>query len=978
MGITGSQPALMYALGGVARGGATRGGYTSPKVFISIGGVQRANARSTPSQTVRDLRISDALNDAPNTAQYVAEGWSPTVGQDVIVTLGSINNLKREFAGQNLNVRQTASNANGIVHCAVNAIDYTWGLNKRKVVKRYTSTTIAAIAADLVATYAPAYTVAVAAAFGAIVIDEITFTERDLTDALSQLVARGGGYWRCDYFRVVRLFTTDTSQTAPTLLTTSHPSLEGIALATDLSQVVTRAIIEGRGAAAAATVAAGETILPLASIDAFQSGGGIATSGPQRFTYAGRTEVSPGAAPTAQAIPGAGLTPASAYQYAYTDITGAGETVPSPIAAVSTGVVTPPAAPNVGTPTAGSGPNVGTHDYAVTFVTAAGETTGSATRTVATGVTPAPGVALSANTPTAGGSVDIGTHDYEVTFVTAIGETTTSPISGGATTDILSPPTAMTNARGSGVGSSNCAIGDVVFYVCTYVDAAGQTTAGPASNSYTIKNVGGLAEGAFVDYPARPAGATGTRIYRNRNGSYDQASSLTGAGGGTFPDNGLNWNLGAIGAPPGTNTAARKTIPLTNIPIGNADVAQRWIYRRFNMTGTFKFLTAIANNTATTYTDTTANASLGAAAPSSNTAYAQRFPLTIAVGPTGVTSRKIYRTTAGGSQLKLVTTIADNTTTAYTDTVIDASLGANIPTTNTTIAEQIALTGILAGSTGVTARKLYRTAGGGSQLKLVTTIADNTTTTYTDSTADGGLGANAPTADTSGLTFTGFGTTSGTTAAGATAITLVSASAFLSSGGWALIGDLWIRYGGKTATQLTGIPATGTGSIAASVPSGALVQGLVALTGIPASGAGAIVYPITVGDDVQLIAQVDDVAAQTALAALIGGDGIQEGYDQDRRIAYTEAAARGAALLALRGRPEVTIGCVVRDPNAASGGTLSVSLAAPISVAGAFTIQEVAIADFSQAAFPRRTISASTTRFSLNDLLRRIKEIAAA
>lgn len=45
----------------------------------------------------------------------------------------------------------------------------------------------------------------------------------------------------------------------------------------------------------------------------------------------------------------------------------------------------------------------------------------------------------------------------------------------------------------------------------------------------------------------------------------------------------------------------------------------------------------------------------------------------------------------------------------------------------------------------VTSRKIYRTAAGGTQHKLVATLSDNTTTTYTDSTADGSLGANVPT-----------------------------------------------------------------------------------------------------------------------------------------------------------------------------------------------------------------------------------------
>lgn len=51
-----------------------------------------------------------------------------------------------------------------------------------------------------------------------------------------------------------------------------------------------------------------------------------------------------------------------------------------------------------------------------------------------------------------------------------------------------------------------------------------------------------------------------------------------------------------------------------------------------------------------------------------------------------VTSRNIYRTTANGSStiMKLVTTIADNTTTTFSDNVVDGSLGVNPPLRNTT------------------------------------------------------------------------------------------------------------------------------------------------------------------------------------------------------------------------------------------------------------------------------------------------------
>lgn len=56
----------------------------------------------------------------------------------------------------------------------------------------------------------------------------------------------------------------------------------------------------------------------------------------------------------------------------------------------------------------------------------------------------------------------------------------------------------------------------------------------------------------------------------------------------------------------------------------------------------------------------------------------------IPVGGALVTSRRLYRTAAGGTEYLLLATIADNATTTYTDNIADASLGAGAPTTNTT------------------------------------------------------------------------------------------------------------------------------------------------------------------------------------------------------------------------------------------------------------------------------------------------------
>lgn len=51
----------------------------------------------------------------------------------------------------------------------------------------------------------------------------------------------------------------------------------------------------------------------------------------------------------------------------------------------------------------------------------------------------------------------------------------------------------------------------------------------------------------------------------------------------------------------------------------------------------------------------------------------------IPTGPTGTVKRNIYRTKVGGSTYFLLTTLNDNTTTTYSDTTADASLPATNP-----------------------------------------------------------------------------------------------------------------------------------------------------------------------------------------------------------------------------------------------------------------------------------------------------------
>ncbi len=113
-------------------------------------------------------------------------------------------------------------------------------------------------------------------------------------------------------------------------------------------------------------------------------------------------------------------------------------------------------------------------------------------------------------------------------------------------------------------------------------------------------------------------------------------------------------------------------------------------------------------------------------------------PITnIALGPIGTTARKIYRTVAGDTGNYLfVATINDNTTTTFSDTIADGSLGAAAPTTNTTALGSIQVQdasgtnvvgGVLTirsgGSTGSAAPSLIQVDGSASGGASGTTLA---------------------------------------------------------------------------------------------------------------------------------------------------------------------------------------------------------------------------------------------------------------
>ena len=377
----------------------------------------------------------------------------------------------------------------------------------------------------------------------------------------------------------------------------------------------------------------------------------------------------------------------------------------------------------------------------------------------------------------------------------------------------------------------------------------------------------------------------------------------------------------------------------------------------------------IPDNTTASYQDSTPDANLSTKNyPVFSTATDVGEAATVTVPTSGdgrITKRRIYRKDGPG-EYRLVAEIPDNTTTSFADVVV--GMGGNIaPTVNRIATGAINLTAIGSGPRAPERVESFGRSRAGHSTRELVALADNTTTTYVDATPDGNLG---------GSPLPGIGTpaVAGSippTLAGASSIQVDDLTGFPSAG-WVLFeSGMMIRYGTTTTVGgnfLRGIPASGPGAITADILAGSIVSVAPALVGV------SPVLGVTLGDTVQLLAQVDDVPAQTALAAIEGGDGIIEHYIQDRRLSQAGATARGQAELALFKTVETQLQYTTHDLETRSGRTVHVALPAPTNLTGDFLIQRVTIDDVSIAANwnPKRHVQASTTRFSFDDVLARL------
>jgi hypothetical protein len=898
----------------------------------------------TPFARVGRVRIDDLLNDAPNTAAVTivaAERFAPVTsgafdpgafdrgafatattggvsaggfwsgafdptafataqtaghpitpppilpGAPIAIYLGAIDPALQIFGGQISNREQYAElDIPKHVRYDLSCVDFSRRLNHRTVTTEYLTASVTTIVVDLITRFAPGITVAHVQP-GLPSISGMTFTFEDVSGALSRLAREIGAYWYVDYVGDLHFFIGTEPGAAPAPLVPGGRFAD-FKVSADLTQVRTRIIVEAAGATAAATLPAPDTLIPVSTAIPFPSAGGRAKIGTTIVTYTG---TNPGGVK-------------------------ANTTGPLPPGTPNVDPIPPPAAPG------------------------------------------APAVAL-APTSTAG-NVSGGPYTYAVTLELSDGRRSDASVPSAPVTIVAAadpPPTTATLPTPPIAGPIRA--GATATYATSFVDAAGnETVATKGGNVLTGRAV--AAPAGFVPVNASQGGEVdlGYRVYR---------MTYVTAAGETTPS-----PLGAVVQTiPGFQTEVISLQPSSDPRV----VASKY-YRSTTSQSTagaampYRFVMAV--NLSGQINDISADAALPTAAlPITSTADTPEGAIvTIPTsGDPRIVARRLYRKDGAG-EYRLVAHVPDNTTTTFSDTL--PSSGGNLaPTVNRVTTGAVLVSAIPLGPAGTVRRRLFRTAAGGSQMRELVAFPDNTTTTYTDPHPDTALGG-AP------LPAEGIPGSPGSagagmlpTLAGATAIELDALTGFPSAG-WILVEQQVIRYRDRATTDgrfyLTGIPAAGSGAITADILAGTVVATIPALVGVNPA------IKVTIGDEVQLIVIVDDLAAQTALAAVEGGDGVVEHYIQDRRLSDAGARARALAELALFKTIETRIMYTTHDPNTRSGRTVHVDLPAPTNVAGDFLIQRVTIDDLGTAigTYPRRQVDASTTRFSFDDVLARL------
>jgi hypothetical protein len=209
------------------------------------------------------------------------------------------------------------------------------------------------------------------------------------------------------------------------------------------------------------------------------------------------------------------------------------------------------------------------------------------------------------------------------------------------------------------------------------------------------------------------------------------------------------------------------------------------------------------------------------------------------------------------------------------------------------------------------------------------------------------------------------------TAAGSSSIAVDSNAFELSTGTeWVQVGDQILWFSSSTPTSLAGIPTSGVGSIQHAIGSGESVRALGLLQGV-----SGLTLAQDAGVEVVVMSEEDDAAAQAAVAALEGGDGIHEHIVTDGRLSAAGCEERALAELAAFSAALDRASWTTHDLQTVAGAEQATNITSPTfnttltidSVSIDFPVDNTSIASSPAATcdanrWPRRVAQGSTVK----------------
>lgn len=213
-------------------------------IVLTIGGTDRTERVESNS-----LRIENILTRKRDVCRFnildnPSASFTPTVGQEVIITFDPGTGSTRVFGGVIVELEQQVT-AYKLIRWKVTCEDYTRLLDRRLVSDSFSNTTVDAVIAQLATTYFPT-------GFTTnnvdcpVTVATINFNYKTLVKCIEELAEKTGYDWYVDYNKDLHFFDSQTNP-APFNLsdTTGTYEYESLVIRRDNSQVRNRIVVRG-------------------------------------------------------------------------------------------------------------------------------------------------------------------------------------------------------------------------------------------------------------------------------------------------------------------------------------------------------------------------------------------------------------------------------------------------------------------------------------------------------------------------------------------------------------------------------------------------------------------------------------------------------------------------------------------------------------------------------------------------------------